>query len=100
MGQVQPNLKKGNMLTDWNNLGIETTGDGEVCGKFWWLNRGKIHCVVERAKSISWERKRCRLSYSIHYDRQEQTEGSCLEKRIKRHSQTWFLGREEKCNLC
>lgn len=56
--------------------------------------------MVERAKPILWERKRCRLSQSIQYQRQEQTEGSYLEKRIKRHSQTCFSGREEKYNLC
>jgi len=61
----------------------------EKCkAKIRYFKKRKVHCMVERAKSILWERKGCRLSHSLHYERQEQTEGSYLEKRIKRHSQT------------
>lgn len=73
---------------------------GKCNGKNWYFKKGKVHSMVERAKPILWERKRCKLSHSIHYERQEQTEGSYLKKRIKRHSQTCFSGREEKYNLC
>lgn len=73
----------------------------EKCnGKIWYFKREKVHCMVERAKSMLWERKRCKCLHSIHYERQEQTKGSYLEKRIKRHSQTCFSGREKKFKSC
>lgn len=53
--------------------------------------------MAERAKPILWERKRCKFSLSIHDEKQEQTEGSYLEKRIK--STAKLVSQEGKKNI-